>query len=140
MGIAEREQPWDNPAFTNMAAKLVLRKAALIGHRLDRPTESGGVRWRKAWSCRNGIARSSRMMATEGRGEKGATPDPLMGLFPLGLEFAPEQERATLDLYLGKADDYIGSPMLSALYGVWAARSGDRKLAAKLLKRAMRHS
>ena len=31
------------------------------------------------------------------------------------------------------ADAYVGSPMLSALYGVWAARAGDRKLAAKLL-------
>ena len=50
--------------------------------------------------------------------EKGATPDPLMGIFPLGLELAPEQEQATLDLYLGMADGYVGSPMLSALYGV----------------------
>jgi len=66
--------------------------------------------------------------------EKGATPDPLMGLFPLGLDLSPEQERATLDLYLGKVEDYIGSPMLSALCGVWAARSGDPDLAAKLLQ------
>ena len=38
-----------------------------------------------------------------------------------------------MDLYLGMADGYVGSPMLSALYGVWAARAGDRKLAARLL-------
>jgi hypothetical protein len=31
------------------------------------------------------------------------------------------------------AQDYIGSPMLSALYGAWAARAGDRALALKLL-------
>jgi hypothetical protein len=39
----------------------------------------------------------------------------------------PEVVRATLEFYLGLADDYIGSPMLSALYGVWAAWLGDRR-------------
>jgi hypothetical protein len=38
-----------------------------------------------------------------------------------------------LDFYLPLAKDYIGSPMLSALYGVWAARAGDRALSLKLL-------
>jgi hypothetical protein len=38
-----------------------------------------------------------------------------------------------LALYLGLAQDYIGSPMLSALYGAWAARAGDRSLALRLL-------
>jgi hypothetical protein len=65
--------------------------------------------------------------------EKGATPDPLMGLFPFGFRADREAEAATLALYLGMAQDYIGSPMLSALYGVWAARAGDRDLAIKLL-------
>jgi protein-glucosylgalactosylhydroxylysine glucosidase len=61
--------------------------------------------------------------------EKGATPDPLMGIWPFGFL---ADEVATLSLYLDQAQDYIGSPMLSALYGVWASRSGDRKLALKL--------
>jgi hypothetical protein len=34
---------------------------------------------------------------------------------------------------LDQAQDYVGSPMLSALYGVWAVRVGDRRLALKLL-------
>ncbi|CAN5557971.1 hypothetical protein BH10PSE4_BH10PSE4_32090 [soil metagenome] len=46
---------------------------------------------------------------------------------------APAEEKATLELYLGMARDYIGSPMLSALYGAWAARLGDRSLSLKLL-------
>jgi hypothetical protein len=65
--------------------------------------------------------------------EKGATPDPLMGLFPFGYRLTPQQEQATLKLYLDMAQDYIGSPMLSALYGTWASRLGDRALALKLL-------
>lgn len=133
MGIAEREQPCDNPAFTNMAAKLVLRKASLVGQALGLPTQE---LWRE---LADGLVLPERDGALVSHDdyrkdeEKGATPDPLMGIFPLGLELTPKQEQATLDLYLGMADDYVGSPMLSALYGVWAARTGDRKLAAKLL-------
>ena len=65
--------------------------------------------------------------------EKGATPDPLMGLFPFSYRLEPDQAKATLELYLGAAEAYVGSPMLSALYGVWAAWLGDRDLALKLL-------
>jgi hypothetical protein len=43
------------------------------------------------------------------------------------------EEHATLKFYLDQSDDYIGSPMLSALYGAWTARSGNRRLALKLL-------
>jgi hypothetical protein len=65
--------------------------------------------------------------------EKGATPDPLMGIWPFGYPLEAEDEKATLDFYLAQADAYLGSPMLSALYGAWAARAGDRALALKLL-------
>jgi protein-glucosylgalactosylhydroxylysine glucosidase len=65
--------------------------------------------------------------------EKGATPDPLMGLFPFGYQLDADGEKATTDAYLDSAQDYIGSPMLSALYGAWAARAGHRALALKLL-------
>src|SRR5258705_2823691 len=60
---------------------------------------------------------------------------PLMGIFPLGFDFDHETEQATLAYYLKMAKRYIGSPMLSALYGVWAARSGNRKLSSDLLDR-----
>ena len=36
--------------------------------------------------------------------------------------------------YLNQASDYIGSPMLSALYGTWAAWMGDRRLSKRLMK------
>jgi hypothetical protein len=43
-------------------------------------------------------------------------------------------ERATIEYYLGMADKYIGSPMLSALYGAWACRIGDRERALQLFE------
>jgi hypothetical protein len=58
-----------------------------------------------------------------------------MGIFPLGFDFDHETEQATLAYYLKMAKRYIGSPMLSALYGVWAARSGNRRLSLDLLDR-----
>ena len=58
-----------------------------------------------------------------------------MGIFPLGFDFDHETEQATLSYYLRLANRYIGSPMLSALYGVWAARTGNRKLSLDLLDR-----
>ena len=42
--------------------------------------------------------------------------------------------RRTLDFYLAHWRDYVGAPMLPALYGVWAARTGDRALALKLFE------
>ena len=67
--------------------------------------------------------------------EKAATPDPLMGIFPLRYGFDDETEQATLSFYLKIAKRYVGSPMLSSLYGVWAARSGDRRLSLEMLDR-----
>jgi len=67
--------------------------------------------------------------------EKAATPDPLMGIFPLGIGFDHVTEQATLAYYLKIAKRYVGSPMLSALYGVWAARMGNRQLSLDLLER-----
>ena len=56
-----------------------------------------------------------------------------MGIWPLGYPMEAADADATLKFYLEKAGDYIGSPMLSALYGVWAARTGNRRLALRML-------
>ena len=133
MGIAERETEADNAAFTNMAAVVVLRDAIHAAERLGRAVNP-------EWAEIAGAI----ALPTEGRAivshdgfkpdeEKGGTPDPLMGVFPLGFDMDPEVEGATLKFYLGLRDGYIGSPMLSALYGVWAAYAGDRALSAQLM-------
>ena len=133
MGIAEREQPVDNAAFTNMAAVVVLNDAVRIGERLGRSVDP---RWRAVAEGMVLPRRGRVVVSHDGyrkTEEKGGTPDPLMGLWPFGYRLDPEDEQATLSFYLDQADAYVGSPMLSALYGAWAARTGDRALALKLL-------
>jgi protein-glucosylgalactosylhydroxylysine glucosidase len=134
MGIAEKSTTSDNEAFTIMSAKLVLREAIACAERL-------GHSVLPAWdevlaglepprSSAGGITSHDGFHPNE---EKGATPGPLAGLFPLWYDVEPDVARKTLDYYLDLAPQYIGSPMLSALYGVWAAWNGDRTLSAKLL-------
>ncbi|MBV8426946.1 MAG: glycoside hydrolase family 65 protein [Hyphomicrobiales bacterium] len=135
MGIAERKRPSDNAIFTNMSARIVLGYAIAAAKRLKRA-------WDPAWqeiATKMVIPRRGRVLISHDAfridEEKSATPDPLMGIFPLGLNFDHQIEQETLLYYLNLAKQYIGSPMLSALYGVWAVRSGDRKLSLDLLER-----
>jgi hypothetical protein len=133
MGIAERQAPVDNAAFTNMAAVVILREGVRIARDLGFEPDAEWSRIAEGLEIPTrdkAIVSHDNYRVTE---EKGATPDPLMGIFPFGYRLNAEQEQATLSLYLRLAQDYIGSPMLSALYGAWAARFGDRKLALKLL-------
>jgi protein-glucosylgalactosylhydroxylysine glucosidase len=134
MGIAERQQPSDNDAYTIMAARTALREAVAVAERLGDDVPRA---WREVLA---GLApprhtRTGALISHDGyhpNEEKGATPGPLAGLFPLWYDLAPEVAAETLDYYLRLAPQYIGSPMLSPLYGVWAAWAGDRKLASRL--------
>lgn len=133
MGIAERRRESDNEAFTMLSARRVLQETIDTARRLGRRP---GADWEAiaeslVLPLRDGVLFShDGFRANE---EKGATPSPLMGLFPLEAGLEPALARKTLDYYLRRADDYIGSPMLSALYGVWAARRGNRKAALTLM-------
>jgi trehalose/maltose hydrolase-like predicted phosphorylase len=134
MGIAERKQPVDNAAYTNMTAVVVLHEAMRAGERLGRAVDP---QWGEFAEGMIIPRREKTVVSHDGfriDEEKGATPDPLMGIWPVGYPLEPASEQATLAFYLEHADDYIGSPMLSALYGVWAARAGDRKTSLRLLE------
>jgi len=134
MGIAERESPCNNAAYTVMAAKRVLDAAIDTAGRLGRSFDPAWTR------IRDGLAlprRGEIVISHDGyrsSEDKGATPDPLMGVFPVGYPLEPDVEQATLKFYLDQAARYVGAPMLSPLLGVWAAWTGDRSLAAKLLE------
>ncbi|MDQ2674998.1 MAG: glycoside hydrolase family 65 protein [Chloroflexota bacterium] len=135
MGIAEKTRPSNNEAYTNMSARVVLNEAIALAGRMGKQVPS---RWR-AIAKRLVIptdAAGTHITSYDGwqsNHEKGATPSPLAGLFPLWYH-AGDLELPTLRRYLELASAYIGSPMLSALYGVWAAWSGDRELSARLLE------
>jgi protein-glucosylgalactosylhydroxylysine glucosidase len=135
MGIAERKSPSDNAVFTNMSAQIILHHAIAAANRLGKPVDP-------AWpeiAAKLVIPKRDKVVISHSAfrvdEEKGATPDPLMGVFPLGFDLDREAEQATLKFYLKLAKRYIGSPMLSALYGIWAARAGNRELSLDLLER-----
>ena len=134
MGIAEREQPVCNAAFTNMGAVVVLRAAlaARGATGLRRRSRLGAARRRHRHPpARQGDHLPRRLSNQRGEGRHAGPAD---GHFPVRLPSRQARASdATLALYLKSAEDYIGSPMLSALYGAWAARAGDRDLALELL-------
>ncbi|MFL5775833.1 MAG: glycoside hydrolase family 65 protein [Chloroflexota bacterium] len=135
MGIAEKKQTSDNEAFTIMSAKVVLREAIACAERLGHSVLPA---WREVLkglepprSSSGGLTSHAAFHPNE---EKGSTPGPLAGLFPLWYDVEPDVARKTIDYYLKLAPDYIGSPMLSPLYGVWAAWNGDRARSRRLLE------
>ncbi len=132
MGIAERQEPSDNVAYVNMAACVALDDAMSAAARLNRPVP-------QTWSSvRRGLVipmDGDVIMDHDGYQpamEKGATPAAMCALFPLGYDVPHTVFEATARFYIDMADGYVGSPMLSALYGAWAARIGDRKASAAL--------
>jgi hypothetical protein len=134
MGIAERRHATDNDAFTILSAKKVLREAIDCAQRLGHHIPAAWHEVERGLDVRPSAA-TGAILSHDGfrpNEEKGATPGPLAALFPVWWDMSTEVERATLDYYLDIAPGYIGSPMLSPFYGVWAAWRGDRRLALRM--------
>lgn len=68
------------------------------------------------------------------RGAVGATPEALGAIFPFGCRLPKEVEEKTVRFYLDRVDPYLGSPMLSSVLGVFAARLGERERATRLFE------
>ncbi len=138
IGIAEqREDPVDNAGYVNMAARRVLHEAAAAARRLGRRDAEWWERIAEGlfvpWA--NGVLLNHDRFTPEEGGVTGATPEALAALFPIGYRAEPETERATIEFYLDRVDEFIGYPMLSALLGVYAAWIGDRKRSLDLFER-----
>ena len=135
MGVAERPQPADNDAFTNMAAATVLRRANDMGRSLG---EDANPAWAEtAAKMFLGINDDGVIQDHDGYRadeDKSATPSALAGLLMFGHPVPPEVASATRRFYLNRSDEYVGSPMLSALLGVFAAHEGDRRRSAHLFE------
>ncbi len=134
-GPAERKDTDDNDAMTLMAARIMLERAAQLAEALDLPPPDS---WRDVANGLHLPMRSDGVVASHDgyrwSEEKGATPSPLMGLFPYWADLDKDTMQRTLTFYLGLWRDYVGSPMLPALYGTWAAWAGDRDLSLRLLE------
>lgn len=135
MGPAEVPSPPDNDAFSLMAGADVLRRALRVAERLRKTAPDA---WKAVFDDLYLPLRSDGVIAAhddyDRREEKGATPSPLAGLFPYDYPASPSVSRKTLAFYLKLWPGYVGSPMLPALYCVWAAMAGDRDLALKLFE------
>jgi hypothetical protein len=135
MGVAEREAPADNDAFTNVAAIAVLREARALANRL-------GVPCPPAWQeVADGLVlpidEQGVLLDHDGfdpAEEKAATPSAPAGLLLLGSTLPGEVASATRRYFLDGADEYVGSPMLSSLLGVLAAHEGDRRRSMALFE------
>jgi trehalose/maltose hydrolase-like predicted phosphorylase len=134
-GPAERPEPEDDDALTLMAGRIVLEQAVELAGRVGLPPNPA---WARVARGLHPPMRGDGVIAQHAGyrkdEEKGATPSPLMGFFPYWADTDEETMRRTLAFYLGLWDEYVGAPMLSALYGVWAAWAGDRKLSLKLFE------
>ena len=134
MGVAERSRPYDNDAFTNVAAAAVLRDAVAVGTQLGRPVPPSWALLadRVVLPIEDGV-----VLDHDGfrfGEEKGATPAAPAALLLFGHPIDPAVASATRRAYLDVADDYVGSPMLSSLLGVFAAQEGDRRRSTALFE------
>jgi trehalose/maltose hydrolase-like predicted phosphorylase len=136
-GVAEKERAENNSAFVNIGAITVLREARALAELVGaRP----GPRWEEIarrlvlpLDRRSGIIRNYD--GHRASDEKGDTPEAAAGLFLFGYEVPERVEQATYRRALELSDGYLGSPMLSALLGVFAARVGERERALDLFER-----
>jgi trehalose/maltose hydrolase-like predicted phosphorylase len=134
-GPAEVPEPPDNDAFTMMAARQILGRAIRAAEQTGRPVPP---EWLDASQALYVPIRSDGVIAahdgfrvTEPKGE---TPSPLAGLFPYDHPSSPAERQKTLEFYLKRWPDYVGAPMLPALYATWATMAGDRDLALRLFE------
>ena len=137
-GPAEAFDPVDNNAFVNLAAITFLRRAAALVRWLgDEPPEA----W-EAVADQIVVPRDAATGAIVNHdsfrpGERlGETPEAAAAFFPVGYRDRADVEAATLRYALKhQVDRYAGTPMFSALTGVYAAWQGRRSRAAELFER-----
>ena len=141
MGVAERTEPFDNDAFTNIAAAAVLRTPSRSADQVHAcvPEAWGAMADRIVLPVRDGMILDHDGFRFDE--EKAATPSAPAALLLFGHSVDPAIASTTRRAYLDVADDYVGSPMLSALLGVFAAHEGDRRRSSALSsRRATRRS
>lgn len=136
-GIAETRTTVDNSAFVNATAISALRETIDLGRKLGKSLQPA---WREiADTLVLPIDPETKVLKNHDTHDpheiQGATPEAAAVIFPLGFEMDEEVERRTLEYQLSCADRYVGMPILSPMLGVYAARLGDRKLAAELFRR-----
>lgn len=137
-GIDEGASYVDNNSWTNCGAILALDEAIKLGTRL-------GYTIPEEWThIRDNIylpidEKSKILHKYDDFKDLGGgyCPDSLAAFFPLNFKASEEVEKATYNFFLNNIEGYIGYPMLSSPMGVFAARTGNRKLSLELFERGV---
>jgi trehalose/maltose hydrolase-like predicted phosphorylase len=137
-GIDEGRDNVDNDAETNGLAAVVLREAVGFAQRL-------GVTPPAAWSAIAErlfipIDAERRIVRKNDRYDLGlnqACPDTMMLTFPFAYPLANDVHKATVAYNLEHAHTYLGMPMNSANFAVWACRAGEREKAIEFIEAGM---
>jgi hypothetical protein len=123
-----------NNAYTNVEAILVLREALAFAQRLGLtpPAEWADMAERFYLPI---DPQTKCLLKHDGYEYQGGMcgPETLNVFWPLGYQAEPAVEAATYRFYLDRAHTYLGMPMHSSFFTVWAAQRGERKLARELL-------
>ncbi len=139
VGIDEGISDVDNNAYTNIAAAIVLEESMEIADRLGKRVPE---RWKE-------IAESMFVPIDETLGiilkndswsytGGPCVPETLAAFFPLNYRHPDSDvEKATYRYHLDLADTVLHFPMLSSLYGVWAARMEERELSLHCFERGI---
>ena len=128
-----------NNGFTNMAAIVILREATACAERL-------GLTPPAAWQE---VARrmflpidpeSNVILKHDAYHYDGGmcVPETMGAFFPFTYRHSPAVDQATARYHLDKASTFLGMPMYTALYSVWAARQGERQLARDFFEAGLR--
>lgn len=124
-----------NNAYTNMAAIVVLREAIAMARRLGFPPP---VQWgdiERGMFLPIDPATHVMLKHDAYRYEGGmCVPETMGGFFPFTYSHSPAVDKATAQYHLKLAESYLGMPMFSALYAVWACREGERDLARRFFE------
>lgn len=136
LGPREHYEPVDDDAYVNLAARRTLevgrRIAGSLGIEVPTRWADIGDGLRLPIHARGHLANHVGARLGE---VKGGTPEGAAGLFPVGARVDPAVELATYRFAVREqAPLYAGTPMLSALLPVYAARLRDRREATRLLE------
>lgn len=134
-GIDEGRDNVDNDAMTNGLSAVILREADALARRLGMTPPNAWRRIADALFIPIDPA-SRRILQFEGfQYAEGRCSPPVMTLFfPFGYPVAPDVADATFEINLRNAHSYLGMPMNSCNFAVWAARRGERALALEFLE------
>jgi len=136
-GVDERRDNVNNDAETNGLSAVVLREAIELAGRL-------GITPPAIWKDIADrlfipIDPQTRIVRKNDSYQpaEDACPDTMMLTFPFNYPLDPAVREATVRFNLAHAHTYLGMPMNSANFAVWAGRAGERAMALEFLERGM---